>query len=126
MAITHNGVAMFSNNGPPQPGPVDGLLTLGHWPGVVGETHQLSGPHGREIRIECDFYGFATQALLQAAIDVVASASYVRTGTLVVDGVTFANCTFLGFEEHERYLDGSGVYGWRASGMATWRQAANS
>jgi hypothetical protein len=114
----------------PLVGPQDGSLQVSQWPGTAGEIHQISGPFGREIRLAVEFAdGYTTQDALQDVLDLVLAKAFVLHGKLTVGGVSgaqFQQCTFLGYEEVDRFYEGSGVRGWISQGVLKWRQASLS
>lgn len=100
------------------------LLTEEYF-GVKGEAHLIGETGGRSLTCDYTLSGFASAALLQTAIENINAKIGELTGTLSVSGnmtLTFAGCTFVGFEHQAKFLDGSGVNGWCVHGRLHWRQ----
>lgn len=94
--------------------------------GVTGAYRIHGRLHERELTCWLHPTGYATHALLQAAIESVNGAigtSGTMTWTVGADSKTFTLCTFEGLElDEDPWLDGSGVNGWQAKGTLRFRQ----
>lgn len=123
---TFEGVTL---HGSVKAGPFDASLVIGRFPGVSGESHLTNPPGGRDLACPVTYYGYASEALLQAAVDRIHAKEGTLTGDLVsVNGAggsrTEKRCTFVGFEEDPRGFHYSpSVPGlWMVRGVLRWRQ----
>lgn len=100
--------------------------------GVLGESHLIDEPKGRNLICEITFQNYATHDLLKADLDTLAAKSGKLTGTLSItlagNTTTYAKCTYVGvvIAPPGPFFDGSGVHGWVAFAALQWRQRNRS
>jgi hypothetical protein len=96
------------------------------WFGVIGTLNILGRLSHREISVGVTLSGFNTNGDLEAAVQLMANALDLGlTGTLVIDGVQYAKCVFLGWEPQDKpFYCGTGVNKWTQFGRLTWHQSA--
>ncbi len=132
MALSHDSYAFFTSGSADHgmvraSGPHDLPIQIGRWFGVVGESHIIGEPDGRNLTCELTLQGYNTTTLLQSDLDALQTQAGQLTGTLTEtisgNSRTFAQCTFLGYAATApAFLDGSGVNGWVQFGQLLWRQ----
>lgn len=128
MSITHGGTAYLSGTTHqlPELQPWVNEPMRSHVYGVRGSLELTDERHGRPFRILCTLTGYATWALLEAALltlEGYVPAKADKTLVVVVGAstLTYYHCTFDGVERlpnpanglNTAYYDGSGVNGWR-------------
>lgn len=129
MTITMTTLTTGTNlHGTMQVGPWEYARATQSFFGTVGEYYLFGGARSREISAWLQFTGYASHALLQAALATLQS-NIAKTGTVTLtigaDSTTFTNSTFEGFTpEEDPWLDGSGINGWNLRGRLKWRQRA--
>lgn len=92
--------------------------------GVQGEQEIRDEVHGRNFRIQADFLGYATLALLEADLNTIDSKINKLTGRLSVNGQLYDNIVFKGFSRGStpQYMGGTNP-GWgMIGGWLVWRQ----
>lgn len=98
--------------------------------GVSGESEVTDSPHGRFVRIYCDFNGYDTALLLSQAMSrIEGKINQIADQTLSIDlaGSTdsYVHCTFKGVEylggKRQYVVPGSGIK-WRQEGRLVFRQ----
>lgn len=130
MTISHGGYAFESitSHEVPLEGNYDHAPLVFSFFGVPGSTEIRDTLHGREIRLVAQFRGYATKALLQAALKTVdGKVGTLNDATLTVnDGVstlTYYHCTFRGFERTgTASADLNGGTEWIQDGVLVWWQ----
>ena len=102
----------------------DAPFSVQRWRGVRGAAVLLGDTTTRMITVDMTATGYSTEALLNTAMNGM--DALLRSGTngsLVVGGVTFPNCYFVGYEPREpRFEDGTGVNGWTEHGTLKFLQ----
>jgi len=95
--------------------------------GVRGEKHLIDEQGGRELTCRVWIDGYNTEADLVAALNTNFYQQVGQiTGTLTVSGRSYVKCTFIGYEEEQRFQDGSGVNGYTSIGILRWRQRSRA
>lgn len=89
------------NYATPVPGLREVTLNKRTFAGTTGESHNLSGPHGRDIKLHGELSGYTTRADLDTAIDTINSKIGVLFGNLSANGAAYADCTFEGIESED-------------------------
>lgn len=106
--------------------PTNSMLTT-IIPGVKGELHLLSDPHGQDIAVRYTLYNWATlTGILGYAYELnqlIGSLDGPLTLTLDGTNIDLGECTFMGYEPEEfPFYDGSGQWGWIQRGILRWRR----
>lgn len=131
MPLSHDGYAFQSGiSGSVEPYSPEVPMVIGKSFGVLGESHLIGSPYGRDLNCELTISGYASDAACQAAIADIHNRIGTLTGTLTntVLGVasSYPNSTFLQcYVSDGPRRDGSGVHGWFARLRLTWRQRAS-
>lgn len=103
------------------PGARELSLHVRQFAGISGESHQVSGPHGRDIQVEVDLTGYSIEADLYADLEVIAGKVNVLFGQLTIGNAVYADCTFKGLTiTRKPFADPH--QGWTAFGTLNWRQ----
>jgi hypothetical protein len=123
MALTHDSYTFTGLAGVVRPDETFELpLQIGRFAGVQGELHLVGKLKGRQLRASYILSGNASVAALNTAVKNLSQQAGQLTGTLTQDSSSFQKCTFLGYFERDRFVDGSGVNGWVSQGFLIWRQ----
>ena len=126
MAIVHNGVTFTGKAMPFSVGTAEVAVQPIAATGVYGIGVLIGPPQGRPISCEYIFDGFATKALLTAAVNSVVAASGRLSGTLIRDGAAadqYPNCVFIGFvPSGPPFYSAGGTTGWVQRGTLHWLQ----
>lgn len=125
MSLSHDGFAFLSalhtRVEPETPYDID--IGVRQFAGVQGELHLVDETKGRNLFSLLTASGYATPALLEAALQTIHAKAGKLTGTLTADGTTYVKCTFIGIEPIEpAFQDGSGANGWVQRVRLRWRQ----
>jgi hypothetical protein len=91
-------------------------------PGVNGEGHFVGLPGGRDLFIEAKYSGYATEAALRTAFRNDAAQSHRLTGTLLINGIQYPACTFLGVSMTMPPMRDGKNNKWYVTAVLRWRQ----
>lgn len=128
MTITHDNFVFTHLAGILQATPWDAPTLAAQRPGLIGVTHLLDESKQRRLACRYTLDGFASEAALLVELEEIGGLINRLTGTVTVDPgggapvMQYADCTFAGYIERDRFLDGSGVNGWVSRGQLRWIQ----
>lgn len=115
----------IANHESPLCGPWQRARSVRSWFGVIGSLNILGRVTHREISVGATLSGFNTNGNLETAVDGMATVLDAGlSGTLVIDGVPYTKCVFLGWESSEKpFYCGTGVNKWTQFGRLSWHQS---
>ncbi len=95
------------------------------WFGVIGSLNILGRVTHREISVGATLSGFDTNLNLEAAVVIMKNAMDLGlNGDLVIDGVPYPMCLFLGWEPLDKpFYCGTGINKWTQFGRLSWHQS---
>lgn len=92
--------------------------------GVQGMQETRDKVHGRILTLSIDMFGYASESLLRADLNTLASYTNNLAGPLSISGMTYNNVVFKGYQQTSKIQYFSGTTpGWGTLGVIlTWRQ----
>ena len=117
---------LVKNHGAPFCGPWNRPISLKTWFGVTGSLAVLGKVTHREITVEATLSGFRLNGQLEDAVEQMATLlNRGGNGLLVIDGVRYPKCTFMGWEASAPpFYCGTGVNFWTQFGKLSWLQSS--